>query len=157
MAETTAKKLKRGQGKTELAGRICGRILPTVAEKESLFYRNDKPAETKTKYNFNFFWPFWAERCIDVFGKLAEFFIKLTELFDVLARKQFRNLTTLISICITSRRERSRVGSVSKWFDIRSSGCVRFTRRFMLGYIYLLWLEILNTIHTVQVYMCKDK
>jgi hypothetical protein len=54
MAENMAKKVKRGQGKTELAGRICGRILPKVAEKESFFYRNEKPAETKT-YNFNFF------------------------------------------------------------------------------------------------------
>jgi hypothetical protein len=33
MAEIPAKKLKRDRGKIKLAGLICGRILPKVAEK----------------------------------------------------------------------------------------------------------------------------
>jgi hypothetical protein len=33
VAEISAKKLKRGRGKINLAGRICDRILPKVADK----------------------------------------------------------------------------------------------------------------------------
>jgi hypothetical protein len=60
MDEISAKKFKRGQVKIKLAGRICGRILPKVAEKgpENMFSRrsllNGTDTLLETKENFNF-------------------------------------------------------------------------------------------------------
>jgi hypothetical protein len=62
----SGQKAEKGPRKVMLAGRICGRILPKVAEKgpKNIFYRNslfigtDTLSETNKNFNFISNWPF---------------------------------------------------------------------------------------------------
>ncbi len=98
VAKISAKKLKRGQGKIKLAGRISCRILQKVAEQgpENIFWRSSlficTDTLSGTKKNLTSYWIDLLCICwIDVFVKLAEHFQKWPKFFDELAGKQFRH------------------------------------------------------------------
>jgi hypothetical protein len=106
VAEISAKKLNRGQGKIKLAGRICGRILAEFYQKwqkgageycikKFLIYWYRHTFRDKDELELNFELTLRAYVEFTFLSNWPNFFQNWPNFFVLLAGKQFRDLATL--------------------------------------------------------------